>query len=133
MQTLQYEVIDGQQRLKTFFDFMENKFALEHLEIKKDLNGKKYQELSQSDQDIIRKRSVRAIVILNESDEQIKYEVFERLNLGSVQLTKQEIRNATLRGPFNDLLRELASTPLFRERLISVSYTHLTLPTKRIV
>lgn len=118
MQTLQYEVIDGQQRLKTFFDFMENKFALEQLEIKKDLNGKKYQELSQSDQDIIRKRSVRAIVILNESDEQIKYEVFERLNLGSVQLTKQEIRNATLRGPFNDLLRELASTPLFRERLI---------------
>ncbi|MFH1049027.1 MAG: DUF262 domain-containing protein [Patescibacteria group bacterium] len=116
-ETLKYEVIDGQQRLKTFDDFLNDKFALKDLEIRSDVNGKKYSELEQKDKDEIRKRSVRAIVILNESDEEVKFEVFERLNLGSVQLTPQEIRNNTLRGNFNDLLKELAKNKLFRKML----------------
>jgi len=116
-ETLKYEVIDGQQRLKTFEDFLNNKFVLKDLEIRGDVNGKKYSDLDQRDQDEIRKRSVRAIVILNESDEEVKYEVFERLNMGSVQLTPQEIRNNTLRGSFNDLIKKLAEDSLFRKRL----------------
>lgn len=113
-ETLKYEVIDGQQRLKTFQDFLSDKFPLAKLEIRDDVNGKVYSSLDQRDRDEIRKRSIRAIVVLNESDEEIKYEVFERLNLGSIQLTPQEIRNNTLRGPFNDLLKELASDKMFR-------------------
>jgi uncharacterized protein with ParB-like and HNH nuclease domain len=116
-ETLKYEVIDGQQRLKTFDDFLNDKFPLKDLEIRSDVNGKKYSELDQKDKDEIRKRSVRAIVILNESDKEVKFEVFERLNLGSVQLTPQEIRNNTLRGSFNDLLKELASDTSFSDML----------------
>jgi hypothetical protein len=115
--TLNYEVIDGQQRLQTFCDFMDNKFSLRNLAIRNELNEKKYSELSTQDQNQIRKRSIRAILILEDSDEKLKYEVFERLNLGSVHLTKQEVRNATLRGNFNDLLKKLASNELFRSRL----------------
>lgn len=113
-ETLKYEVIDGQQRLKTFQDFLNDGFTLQGLEIRNDANGKLYSQLEQRDRDEIRKRSIRAIVILNESDEEIKYEVFERLNLGSVQLTPQEIRNNTFRGPFNDLLKELAESQPFK-------------------
>ena len=116
-ETLKYEVIDGQQRLYTFERFLNDEFALSGLEIRDDANGKLYTQLDQRDRDEIRKRSIRAIVILNESDEEIKYEVFERLNLGSVQLTPQEIRNNTLRGSFNDLLKELAKNPLFLKLL----------------
>ncbi len=114
VETLKYEVIDGQQRLRTFLDFLNDKFELKKLEIRTDVNGKKYSDLDQKDKDEIRKRSIRAIVILNDSDEEIKYEVFERLNLGSIQLTPQEIRNNTLRGSFNDLLKDLASDTDFR-------------------
>lgn len=117
VETLKYEVIDGQQRLKTFADFLNDQFALKDLEIRSDVNGKKYSDLGQKDRDEIRKRSIRAIVILNESDEEVKFEVFERLNLGSVQLTPQEIRNSTLRGSFNDLLKKLATNELFRDML----------------
>ncbi len=113
-ETLKYEVIDGQQRLRTFYEFLNDQFELDNLEIRDDVNGKHYSDLNQRDRDEIRKRSIRAIVILNESDDEIKYEVFERLNLGSVQLTAQEIRNNTLRGPFNDLLKELANSEVFR-------------------
>lgn len=116
-ETLKYEVIDGQQRLYTLQRFLEDEFPLDGLEIRDDVNGKKYSELEQRDRDEIRKRSIRAIVILNESDPEIKYEVFERLNLGSVQLTSQEIRNNTLRGSFNDLLKELSNNVLFKKML----------------
>lgn len=116
-ETLKYEVIDGHQRLRTFKDFLDDSFFLTKLEIRDDVNGKKYSQLGQKDKDEIRKRAIRAIVILNESDEEIKYEVFERLNLGSLQLTAQEIRNNTLRGPFNDLLKELAADETFRKLL----------------
>ncbi len=116
-ETLTYEVIDGQQRLFTLYRFLKDEFPLKGLEIRDDVNDKTYSELSQKDRDEIRKRSIRAIVILNESDEEVKYEVFERLNLGSIQLTPQEIRNNTLRGPFNDLLKELANRPLFKKML----------------
>lgn len=116
-ETLKYEVIDGQQRLRTFYDYLKDKFELKDLEVRSDINGKKYSNLEQKDKDEIRKRSVRAIVVLNESDEEVKFEVFERLNLGSVQLTPQEIRNNTLRGSFNDLLKELALDQKFRKLL----------------
>lgn len=116
-ETLKYEVIDGQQRLFTFQRFLNDDFALKNLQLRDDVNDKKYSELSQRDRDEIRKRSIRAIVILNESDEEVKYEVFERLNLGSIQLTPQEIRNNTLRGEFNNLLKELAGNSLFKEML----------------
>jgi hypothetical protein len=114
---LKYEVIDGQQRLYTFQRFLNDDFALKNLKLRDDVNGKKYSQLERQDRDEIRKRSIRAIVILNESDEEVKYEVFERLNLGSIQLTPQEIRNNTLRGSFNDLLKELAETDKFKEML----------------
>ena len=116
-ETLKYEVIDGQQRLYTFQRFLKDDFALKNLQLRDDVNDKKYSELSQRDRDEIRKRSIIAILILNESDEEVKYEVFERLNLGSIQLTPQEIRNNTLRGEFNDLLKELASEKLFKKML----------------
>ena len=116
-ETLKYEVIDGQQRLNTFKRFLNDDFELNGLEIRDDVNFKKYSQLKQRDRDEIRKRSIRAIVILNESDEEVKYEVFERLNLGSIQLTPQEIRNNTLRGPLNILLKELAARPLLKKML----------------
>jgi hypothetical protein len=116
-ETLKYEVIDGQQRLKTFEAYLNDDFTLKDLEIRDDVNGKKYSQLEQKDRDEIRKRSIRAIVILNESDEEIKYEVFERLNLGSVQLTPQEIRNNTLRGSLNDLLKELSEDKTFKSMI----------------
>ncbi|PTQ86483.1 GmrSD restriction endonuclease domain-containing protein [Nitrosomonas ureae] len=116
-ETLKYEVIDGQQRLHTFKRFLKDEFALKNLQLRDDVNDKKYSELDQRDRDEIRKRSIRAIVILNESDDEVKYEVFERLNLGSIQLTPQEIRNNTLRGDFNILLKELADNDLFKRML----------------
>lgn len=63
------------------------------------------------------KIKVRAIIILRQSDKDIKYEVFQRLNTGGVRLNAQEIRNSAFPGKLNDRIIELSEEKAFREML----------------
>lgn len=102
-------VVDGQQRLHTFYDYCKKDgFKLKKLKILEDLNGKGYDELPEHIQDKIDSYPIRVVKILKESHPDIKFDVFERLNKGSVKLNNQELRNCVYRGSFNQLLRELA-------------------------
>lgn len=47
-------------------------------------------------------------------DPQVKYDIFERLNSGSVRLESHELRNAILRGPFNTMCKDLSKDANFR-------------------
>jgi hypothetical protein len=108
-------VIDGQQRLTSFFSFIDGKFPdgrefkLSGLTVFRELNGKKYAALSDEQQDAIRDFTVRTVVFKKESNPNLKFEIFERLNTGSVSLNDQELRNCIYRGPFNSLLKELST------------------------
>jgi Protein of unknown function DUF262 len=106
--------IDGQQRLRTLHRFLNNQFRLRGLEVLSDLNGKRHFELSDRQQRLIRNRTIRCIVITEESHPDIRFDVFERLNTGSVALTAQELRNSVYRGKLNELLHELAALEEFR-------------------
>jgi hypothetical protein len=113
-------VIDGQQRLTSFFSFIDNKwpdnnsdFALIGLKVFKELNGKKFKDLADL-QDKITSCIMRTITFKKESDSDLKFEVFERLNTGSVQLNDQELRNCIYRGRFNDLIIKLAEDEDFK-------------------
>jgi hypothetical protein len=44
----------------------------------------------------------------------MKFEIYERLNTGSISLNAQELRNSIYRGTFNNLLHELAKRDAFR-------------------
>ena len=50
---------------------------------------------------------LRVIMITHDSNEEIKYDVFMRLNTGSVHLTEQELRNCLYRGALNKFLKEV--------------------------
>jgi hypothetical protein len=107
-------VIDGQQRLTSFFSFLDGKFPdgsdfrLTGLNVFRELNGKKYDALTEKLQDTIRYFSMRTVTFKRDSDPDLKFEIFERLNTGSVQLNDQELRNCIYRGPFNNFLRQLS-------------------------
>lgn len=105
--------IDGQQRLRSLFRYLGNEFPLKGLEVLSDLNGKRFQQLTERQQRLIRNRTIRCIVISEDSDPDIRFDVFERLNTGSVALTAQELRNSVYRGDFNALLHELAASDSF--------------------
>jgi hypothetical protein len=112
-------VIDGQQRLTSFFSFVDGSFPdgsdfkLTGLKVFRELNGSKYRDLAVDLQDAIRYFKIRTITFKKDSDQGLKFEIFERLNTGSVSLNDQELRNCIYRGHFNALLKELSVDPDF--------------------
>ncbi len=117
-------VVDGQQRLRTFYEFCKKDgFKLSKLEILSDWNGWGYKDLPSEVQDMIDSYPIRVIKILNDTYPDIKYDVFERLNRGSVKLTDQELRNCIYHGSFNLLIKELVHNTDFL-RLQNLDDTH---------
>jgi len=119
-----YEVMDGQQRLNSIKEFLNNEFTLRGLQIIPTLNGKNYARLPPKIKRGLDRASISAIVLLQESQGKLKkpgstrvYElrrfVFERLNTGGKRLTAQEIRNAVYGGEFNNLIVALSRDPTF--------------------
>jgi len=116
-------VIDGQQRLTSLFSFIDGKFPsgdsfkLTGLTAYKELNKKAFSDLSTDLQDRIQDYTLRTVTLLKQSDADLKFEIFERLNTGSEPLNDMELRNCVFRGPYNALLKELAAEPDFRALL----------------
>lgn len=110
-----FEVIDGQQRLTTLIRFVRNDFALQKLQRLASLNGKRFHELSEEHQSTVLDATIRTIVIDAGQNHNLRYEVFERLNRGSIALNEQELRNCIYRGPFCDLLTALEQDASWRK------------------
>lgn len=114
-------VIDGQQRLTSFFSFMDGtfpngeSFRLTGLKVFDELNRKTYQELDEILQDKIRYYQIRAITIQHNSTPDLKFEIFKRLNTGAVPLNDMELRNCVYHGPYMELLKDLADDPDFKQ------------------
>lgn len=123
-----YSVIDGQQRLTSFLSFIIGKFPngevfkLSGLSVFKELNRKTYEELDKDLQNKIKKTTIHTIVIKKESNEDVKFEIFERLNTGSTALNEDEIRNTVYRGEYIKLLAELESDETFHRLVQKDNY-----------
>lgn len=90
-----YEVCDGQQRLISFWDFLDNKFALgdQSGNIRgQDLRGKTFSELPTTFRRLM-ERFKLVIAILENASSDEKRALFARLQMGVV-LTPPELRNA---------------------------------------
>ena len=125
-------VIDGQQRLTAFFSFIDgnfpdgSEFKLTGLKVFTELNRKPFIGLSEEQQDKIRYCKIRTITFKKDSEADLKFEIFERLNTGSVSLNDQELRNCIYRGPYNELLKKLSENNDFKY------LCNLTKPDKRM-
>ncbi len=104
----QYSVIDGQQRLRSLINFLDNILELKGLQVIKELNGKRYQDLASDLQNKFENHTIRVIEIRKDSHPAIKFEIFERLNRGSFKLNDQELRNCIYRGKYNILIKDMA-------------------------
>jgi len=100
-------VIDGQQRITSFVRYLSNEFKLTGLEELSTLNGKYFKDLDKNYQRKIKQTTISSIVIKKESQD-LKYEIFARLNQGSVKLKPQELRNCIYRGTLNNLIESIA-------------------------
>ena len=102
-----FSIIDGQQRMTSFVKYLKNEFALKGLEELSELNGKKFSELEKTLQRTLKSCTLNSIILTKESQE-LKYEIFARLNQGSIRLKPQELRNCIYRGTLNNMIEEIA-------------------------
>ena len=109
-----YEVIDGLQRLTSVFKFFNNEYKLTHLNRLTHLSGKKFKDLDEKLQGNLEDVTLRTFELSSDTDPDMRFMVFERLNTGGTKLNEMEIRNCIFRGKLNDLITELADSENFR-------------------
>lgn len=131
-----WDVIDGLQRLSTLFQFVgilldEEKQLIAPLSLKKtvylpSLDGKLWetenaaQLIPDEIKRAIKRSKIHVSIILKESDENTKYDLFQRLNTGGSQLSPQEVRNCILvmvDKSFYRWVNELSKLESFQETI----------------
>ncbi len=130
-----WDVVDGLQRLSTIYQFMgmlkdENSNNIDPLTLSgtkylPSLEGKRWNNPDDEDNSfsqelrlIIKRSKISVSIILKESDETAKYDLFQRLNTGGSDLSPQEVRNCILvmlNKDFYNWLQSLASYESFQE------------------
>lgn len=130
-----WDVVDGVQRLSTIYEFVgllktenreqdESPVALQKTTYLPSLEGKKWDDpndkensLTQTQRLLIKRAKIAVNIVEKESDEMVKYELFQRLNTGGAIATPQEVRNCILlmlNKDLYELMRSLANYESFR-------------------
>lgn len=116
-----YIVLDGKQRLLSIRQFAadnndENfeQLKLQKLEIRSDLNSYSLSSLQEDpnkcdDLSAFENQPIRTVVIKNWPSEEFLYQIFLRLNTGSVPLSPQELRQALHPGDFVTTIDKLSA------------------------
>jgi hypothetical protein len=108
-------VIDGNQRLLSIKLFINDAFELQGLTAYPELNGYTWSALDPRFRDHINNRTIRCITILKDTHPQIKFDVFERLNTGSVKLNAQELRHGLNHGYFMKMVDSLTKNEKWKK------------------
>lgn len=107
------EIVDGSQRIRTLAAFMNDELTLSHLENLTEMNGCKYSELPVGLQRTFKNIAIRMVVLSSKATEDVRNEMFDRINTSSVPLLPMETRRGIYRGPFTDFIAKLAKEPRF--------------------
>lgn len=114
-------VIDGHQRLESLRRFYEGvfdkrEFAL--IGVREQFEGLRYQDLTHEQSATLDDSIIHATIVKQDEPKDggsSQFEIFQRLNANATPLSAQEIRAASFRGPFCDLLVELNDNENWRE------------------
>lgn len=112
-----YEVVDGQQRLRTLFAFIDTQSLLDY-DAKRDeflvsnshnenIGGRKFSSLKPKYQEAILGYPISTHVLPSTVDDRQVLQIFARMNSTGVKANGQELRNARYFGLFKKLVYEL--------------------------
>lgn len=110
-----YQVIDGVQRLTTLKKFIDDEITLtkRDLEYLDDLDGLVFTSLDMANQRRFAKTQIVAHIIEPQTPDEVKYDIFNRVNTGGMPLKAQEIRHCMSKKKSRDLLKSLVEDPAF--------------------
>jgi hypothetical protein len=110
-----YQVVDGVQRLSTVRLFMADGHSLDKqdLEYLTKLHGHTYSNLDVADLRRFRSTQIVVHVIEPQTPDEVKYDIFGRVNTLGSPLSTQEIRHAMSKDTSRSFLRSLAELEAF--------------------
>jgi hypothetical protein len=114
-ETGRLEIVDGSQRIRTLAAFLNNELRLSRLEKLTEINDLIYNDFSSARQRFIKNTSMRMIVLSSRATEEVRNDMFERINTSSVPLLPMETRRGIYRGKFMDFVTKLAEDKKFKE------------------
>ena len=112
-----YQVVDGVQRLSTISLFMGDGHILEaeDLEYIKDLDGHRFSELDPGALRRFKSAQIVVHVIEPQTPDEVKYDIFGRVNTLGSPLSTQEIRHAMSKDRSRYFLKSLSELDAFDE------------------
>ncbi|WP_081079116.1 DUF262 domain-containing protein [Burkholderia territorii] len=110
-----YQVVDGVQRLSTIALFMQDGHMLEKVDLEylTNLDGLKYSQLDPAALRRFRSAQIVVHVIEPQTPDEVKYDIFGRVNTLGSPLSAQEIRHAMSKERSRSFLKNLAELPAF--------------------
>lgn len=120
-----WELVDGLQRVSTVLSFFgklkdekKNNLVLKDAPILSKLEGFTIDTLPLNFKLLLKRAVCRVEVIRYDSEFDMRYELFNRLNTGGVKLSEQEIRNCIFRpydNKFNKFIQDLSKVKEYRD------------------
>jgi hypothetical protein len=115
-------IVDGIQRLTTITRFISPSYIksvplrLQQLEyLGDDFNQCTYEDLPARLKRRLRETELVVHLIKNGTPEEVKFNIFARINTGGLPLSAQELRHALIPGSVREVLRKLAECKEFKE------------------
>ncbi|RSM64878.1 DUF262 domain-containing protein [Kibdelosporangium aridum] len=114
-----WSIVDGIQRLTTIARFIQPEsihaqpLVLSDLEYLKEYNGKTFDDLPGRLKTRLEETEIVLHLIRQGTPEEVKFNIFARINTGGLPLSTQELRHALIPGPARELLGKLATSKEF--------------------
>jgi len=115
-----WEIVDGSQRIRTLHAFTSNNLQLKNLSSISSLNGYYFRELEKSRQGKILNTALRIIVLSEETTEDAKKDMFERINRGNDLLKPMEKRKGIYTGSFCSFIYDYCRCNTLFQELVKI-------------
>lgn len=114
LDTGRLEIVDGSQRIRTMAAYLNDELQLKGLEKLTELNNTYFSQLPAARQRLFKNAPMRMVVLSADATEEVRKEMFDRINTSSVALLPMETRRGIYRGEFTDFIIDLAKDERYR-------------------
>ncbi|MBR5410519.1 MAG: DUF262 domain-containing protein [Clostridia bacterium] len=107
------EIIDGAQRIQTIIEFAENNLKLTNLQKLTTLNSFRYEDLSSAQKRKFQNRTFRVVVLDEKTTEDVRQDLFNRINTTGVKATDSEVRRGSYPGKLTHFIEDCCKNTNF--------------------